>query len=248
MRVRSSRLGALFLVLLLGHSAPALADSYDDTNAPQPDELPASGDTSPPDGQEKPLGTGGLTAPGALPEKGDTRSDTERELEEADRRDAGRGLEFAWLNGEIGFQAVDAFGVGSSGLVYGGGVGLRALYFTLGARFRMGSLADFDLWSVVGEGTMRLPLGHFEPYALIGAGYSQLVGLGRSAGAGATTTNAGGFDLRVAVGADYYLSNTFSVGAQVSGDAMFLSQSTSAWPANSTGLGLSTTALVGLHF
>ncbi|HSC88115.1 MAG TPA: hypothetical protein VLC09_12620 [Polyangiaceae bacterium] len=243
---RSARLVGAWLCAAVGVSSwvgSARADSYDETTPEQePDELPGQ-KTEPGSTQEGPLTSGGLEAPGALPEKGDQRSQTERELEEADREDSKRGLEFAWLNGEIGFQTLNVpTGGVASGLVYGAGLGVRVLYFTLGARFRAASLdGNYDAFSLIGEGTMRLPFGHFEPYALVGLGYSQIRDLPSA------PPNLDSIDLRLGVGADYYLSDTFSVGAQVAGDLLFVSL-----PVGSTGDNLGTgftgTALVGLHF
>lgn len=237
----------------------ARADSYDD----EPDDAPQGPDTPAPEPpKEKPLGAGGLDAPGTMKENKDNRTEVEKELDEADQEDSGRGLEFVWVNGEIGFQAIDltalsgplvAGGVesGSSGLLYGGAIGMRVLYFTLGARFRAGALSSYDLWSLALEGGMRLPLGELEPFVTLGAGIAS------ASNVRAATTNvtldAFGFDLRAALGADYYLSDTFSVGAQTGGDFLFLSRKdTSAAVAAgddaSVGAGFFLSAQVGLHF
>ncbi len=258
------------LLLLVATTSRARADSYDDEVAPvtpdAPDETPTP-PQAPVETGERPLDAGGLEAPGAMPEKGEERSQTERELDTADRDDSGRGLEFVWLTGELGFQAVDLRAAGgefvggpvdsgASGVVYGGAIGLRVLYFTFGARFRNGSLSHFDLWSLAGEGALHLPFGHFEPYATLGVGYTALTGLVVPGGASGMALSASGVDVRAALGADYYLSDTFSVGGQVGGDLLFLSRAAAsggsdpsvAQPGSSVGLGLVASVLVGLHF
>src|SRR5688572_26905980 len=60
----------------------------------------------PPPPQQQP---GGLEAGGLAPPSGEVPppaqpppTSTEQELAEADREDSGRGLEFFWINGEIG--------------------------------------------------------------------------------------------------------------------------------------------------
>lgn len=265
-RKRGSLLCALALSCGLSLQAQAArADAYDDEvepPAPIPIDPESSSSTDP---AERPLSAGGLDAPGTLPEAGEQRTEIERELEEADRRDARRGLDFVWLSGELGFQAVDltaiqgelageSVGTSGSGLVVGGGLGLRVLYFTLGARFRMGLLGEYELWSLLGEAAMRLPLGHWEPYASLGLGYTSTSGFG--AGILGRAQDASGLDLRVGLGTDYYLSDTFSVGAQVAGDMLFLSRGVvegSSDPIlseerSAVGLGVVTSLLIGLHF
>src|SRR5262245_24317593 len=95
------------------------------------------------------LESGGLAPPPAVESDNSERpqTETEQELERADKEDSGRGLEFFWVNAEIGaehlglqtFKAnnlVDAKVVPSkeTGLIYGAGLGVRLLVFTLGAR------------------------------------------------------------------------------------------------------------------
>src|SRR5690606_39721722 len=70
------------------------------------------------------------------------------------RRSSDLGL--ATFSGSSGVASEQATG---SGLVYGGALGMRVLYFTLGARFRMASMGDLSPWSLLGEGALRIPLG-----------------------------------------------------------------------------------------
>src|SRR6478736_4573939 len=108
-------------VTLLGQVAPALAQ-----DAPAGANLQAGG-LKPPDAvQSEPNASATPTA------------QTEAELDRADKEDSGRGLEFAWLNAELGpqyvglqaFKAdnlVDGSVVDSKGLGmgYGAGIGAR---------------------------------------------------------------------------------------------------------------------------
>lgn len=262
-------LGGVFCAVVFTASH-GLADSYDD-DGDKPSRPGGGGWEDEAEPKEKPLSAGGLSAPEALPDTTDGRSATEKELERADREDSGRGLEFVWASGEFGVSALDltalggeiyggALETGGAGWVAGGALGVRVLYFTLGARFRTGPVADFDVWSLVGEAGMRLPIGAFEPFAVLGVGYAATSGLGVSAGADRVKLDVGGFDLRAALGADYYFSDTFSLGAQSGVDFLFLGRDgvTGALPvgvdpsasreASATGFAFFATALVGLHF
>jgi hypothetical protein len=187
------------------------------------------------------LQAGGLKPPEAIQsEPTPTKAtQTEAELDRADKEDSGRGLEFAFLNFELGPQyvglqalkadnLVDGTLVESkgAGMTYGAGLGMRLLAFTLGARFRFGNFADWQLWTLGAEGGMHIPLGRLEPYFTVGAGYASLGGFKPDA-VSAYSPSAHGLDLRGAVGLDFYLSNTFSIGGNLSGDLLFLSRSAS---------------------
>jgi hypothetical protein len=225
------------------------SDAYDDDQDDQRPEDDWDHDEEEEGESTDSLKSGGLVAPGALPESGDDRSEIEKDLDESDEKDAGRGLEFVWLGAEIGFQTMGlaTFGnrglvaegasSGGSGLVYGGAAGLRLLYFTLGARFRRASFHLYSPWSLLGEAGLRIPLGQFEPYGTVSGGYIGISDV-------VSEQPIGGVDLRLGGGFDYYFSDSFSVGSAVGADLLFLS----AGGASSTGGGVTATALVGLHF
>lgn len=236
------------------------------------------------------LSSGGLAPPPAV-ESAPVEaapSATEQELARADREDSGRGLEFVWLNAEAGVehlglqtfhanQLVDADLVESTqtGAVFGAGAGVRLIFLTAGARFRLASFSAWQLWTLNAEFGLRIPLGALEPYFTFGGGYASL-GSFDSGSLGTTLSEAGiaksdlsarGFNLRGGAGFDYYLGHTLSIGANLSGDLLFLSRSkvtTSTTPApgsqaqrlaavyaqdgTSIGGALALTALLGLHF
>ena len=209
---------------LLGVAAPALA-----ADAPAGSNLQAGG-LKPPDAVE--------SDPNAANPSNVTQ--TEVALDRADKEDSGRGLEFAWLNAELGSQyvglqalkadnLVDGTLVDSKGFgaMYGVGLGARLLAFTLGARFRFANFSDWQLWTLGAEAGMHIPLGRFEPYFTFGAGYASLGGF-KEAAVSPLNPSAKGLDLRGGVGLDVYLSNTFSIGGNLSGDLLFLSRSASA--------------------
>jgi hypothetical protein len=211
---------------------PALAFAQDAAVAPA---APAGSD----------LEAGGLKPPAAVPGNPDANatpaSQPEAALDRADKEDSGRGLEFVWLNADVGAeflglqtfksnQLVDSTFVDSkhAGAVYGGGLGVRLLVFTFGARFRFGDFADWQLWTLNAEAGLRIPLGRLEPYFTLGGGYASLgafSGSDLAARLKSADVHAKGFDARAGFGVDVYLTNTFSVGGNLTGDVLFLSRS-----------------------
>jgi hypothetical protein len=217
------------------------------------------------------LSAGGLAPPDAIESEGDRAAreqQTEAELEEAEREDSGRGLEFFWLNGEIGvthmgLQALKGDGLvdpsqvetQQTGLTYGGGLGARLVFITIGGRFRMATFSEWQLWTANLEVGLRIPVGSLEPYFTLGGGYASL---GSFAGSGVSSeASAAGFDIRGGFGVDYYLTPMFSLGGNLTGDLLFLSRSAvSGAPAGDVyaesgsgiGAGGTLTLVVGLHF
>lgn len=228
---------------------------------------------------ESSLSQGGLAPPPAVeaapPPGAATPEATEARLERADREDSGRGLEFVWLNGEVGVTHVglatfhdknllDPADVKpkETGVVAGAGLGVKIIFVTVGARFRYAPLPDYKLWSLGLEGGLHFPLGALEPYGTLEAGY---VSLGSFPGA-SSFAKAHGFDARLGAGVDYYLTNLFSVGVNLSADLLLLQRTTTACPSgatdpgapaglafycgsgSSTGGAVTASAVGGLHF
>jgi hypothetical protein len=226
------------------------------------------------------LDAGGLRPPEAIdseqqPSPNAPEATTEQELARADQEDAGRGLEYVWLNAEIGGEHVglQTFKKGDlvdgtliknaqTGLVYGGGLGLRILNYTAGVRFHMGQFSNWQLWTLDAEGQFRIPMGRLEPYFTLGAGYASVGGFDTDS-AVASEASIHGFNVRLAAGLDYYVSNMFSVGANLSGDMLVLSRSAVRLPVptpepegtafyaedgSGIGLGGTLTLVLGLHF
>jgi hypothetical protein len=235
------------------------------------------------------LSAGGLAPPPAIePAPVETApTATEQELARADREDAGRGLEFVWFNAEAGVQhlglqtfhdgeLVDSEVVNSTqtGPVFGAGAGVRLIFLTAGARFRFASFSAWQLWTLGAEFGFRIPLGSLEPYFTFGGGYASLGSFDSSnanarlaeAGLDAKALSARGFNLRGGAGFDYYFGRTLSVGANLSGDLLFLSRAKAtpttapatgaaaelaafySGDGSSIGGGVALTGLIGLHF
>ena len=222
------------------------------------------------------LQAGGLRPPDAVQSDATTTptAQTEASLDRADKEDSGRGLEFVWLNAEAGpeylgletlrdKQLVDGSSIKSkgAGMAYGAGIGVRLLVFTVGARFRLANFSDYQLWTLNAEAGMHIPLGRLEPYFTLGGGYASL-GDYKGLNGVATPNNAHGFDARAGFGVDYYLTNTFSVGGNLTGDMLFLSRSArpsgpqpilspeDTYEQHGSGIGVGGTlsAVLGLHF
>jgi len=257
----------IFSFVLLASPASA-GDAYDDDQQERVPEDFEQEDSEDPERVGDALNAGGLQAPDSIPEGGDKRSDIEKDLDEAQEKDAGRGLEFVWLNAELGLQVASLTSLKNNsllsdedvktgvGYLVGAGLGVRVLYFTLGGRFRYGGLGAFDILSVSGEAGLRVPLGIFEPYVTLGGGYVGVSGFDLAR----EVPNVGGLDVRLGAGLDLYFSDSFSLGAQVGGNVLFLSRSAEpgacevvadcvyAEKGKALGTALTATFVAGLHF
>jgi|SRR5580704_11567121 hypothetical protein len=151
-----------------------------------------------------------------------------------------RGLEVAWANLEVGGGYVGLpsklgySSTGAGGPAFGLGAGARFITWTLGARARVVPTSSFTLVQAMVEAGYHLPVGAWDPYLNLRGGYvialmKQSLPAGAdvpgvvSAGTAYDVPNPHGFDLGVSTGDDYYLSALFSLGVDVSFDAMFLS-------------------------
>ncbi len=193
-----------------------------------------------PSGGGQGMQAGGLAPPADENEEDQDSAKTEQKLEDADKKDTGRGLEWVYLNGEIGleslglqtFQAshniVDSKVVPTTetGLLYGGGLGVRIVFITLGARFRLGSFSHYDVWTLDGELGLRIPLGSVEPYFVLGGGYATLGSFSTSdlGGVSAKDVSVKGYDIRGGGGIDFYVTPVFSIGANVTGEVLGLTR------------------------
>lgn len=235
--------------------------------APSPYQPPAA----------PPLEAGGLRPPtSAMPPAARAESETVAQLERAEREDAGRGLEFFWVDVEAGYEyaALGAFrsdallGAGiddaSSGLALGVGAGVRVIYLTFGGRARLLRASAWDLWTLGAELGLHLPLGALEPSFTFAVGYAWL---GAPSAEGAPGFDAGlvdvdGVDARLGANLDYYVNPLLSFGVRASVEALALWRSGAAQPASvpaataetyardgeGIGFGVTLGAAAGLHF
>ena len=193
------------------------------------------------------LSAGGLAPPGSGTGTSDgyDPGQTQRaqaSLQQADRKDSGRGLKFIWLNGDVGIQSlslntfhannlVDSHTIATSqtGPVYGAGAGLQLVFLTLGGRFRLGNFSAWQLWTLDAELGLHMPLGKLEPYFSFASGYASM-GSFSGASSAFDYKNSGlgahGWNTRMGIGLDFYPTHFFSIGALLTGDVLYLKRST----------------------
>ena len=278
MRVRSLPICLSAFVLLTGSSAFSQFDG-----APPPAQPPAQ--PAPNDG----FASGGLAPPPPMPgdpnqQQPGTQTETQRKLDESESEDSGRGLEWFYLNVEGGYQYIGLETFKSDGLTYaqtvsstaggpmiGAGAGIRLIFLTFGARARLGMFSQWNVATLDGEVGVHIPLGSVEPYFTFGAGYAFLGAMDSSNWGGDVSIR--GWNARAGFGLDYYVTPVFSIGANLTGDALFLTRpgvtldtatagSTGTDPAqldaasqeaakadgSSVGGSVTTSAVLGLHF
>jgi hypothetical protein len=227
------------------------------------------------------LSAGGLTPPSSQPNDpyANPSTPTEQELERAEREDSGRGLEFFYINAEAGgehlglqtFQSKNLVDAGTvkttqTGAVFGAGLGLRLVFITIGPRFRIGLFDQWQLWTLNGELGLRIPLGNIEPYFTFGGGYASVGAFSSDnvgAGLNSSEVDITGYNIRGGFGLDYYVSNTLSIGANLTGELLVLTRpgvdpskisgsgsaaDVYAADGSSIGSGVTLTGVLGLHF
>jgi hypothetical protein len=232
--------------------------------SPYPGSAPTYAPPAPP-----PLETGGLTPPPTSPRPEGENQTLER-LERAEREDAGRGLEFVWLDVESGYEYIALEGLASNGLVdgrvlddsgsalsLGAAAGVRLIFITLGGRFRLARASDWDLWTLNAEVGLHVPLGAFEPWFTLGAGYASLGSFDTD---GVRPGSVSGFDARLGAGLDWYINPLLSLGAQATFELLSLRRAAAAQPGtgdpaqvyardgDGLGVGVTLSAGLGLHF
>lgn len=237
--MRSAAFGS---VLAIGLSSSAAALGQYGQPAPTQGQYgqpaPAQGQYgSPAPATEPGIEAGGLAPPPSTSPETPAVAQTEEKLDDAEKKDSGRGLEWVYLNAEIGFehlglQTFSANNVVDAGLVdttqtgpvYGAGLGARIVFITIGARFRIATFTNYDLWTLNGEIGLRIPLGKLEPYLTLGGGYASL-GSFTGANLKGGSVTVGGYDIRGGGGLDYYITPVFSVGAALTFEVVGLTSS-----------------------
>lgn len=170
---------------------------------------------------------------------------TEQKLDESKKEDSGRGMEFLYLNGQVGavFDALGTFNnslqiqqTNSGGAMVGAEAGVRFVWLTLGARFRYEMLQPFNIWQLDAVLGFHVPVGHWDPYVSIYGGYSAIGSLdpksfdaSQVAPCSSCTAQdaANGFSTKganvgLAIGADYYLVKFLSIGVEGAFEFLFL--------------------------
>lgn len=217
-------------------TAPAASAEAQQWGAPNP-TAPAASPTAP-----NPYGSmqaGGLAPPPPLPTGAPPGTgQTAEQLDKAKTLDAGRGLEWAWINVEGGFSHVglrtfnprdEGFTAGfvdttATGGQLGAGLGARLLFFTLGARGRIGLYSAYRIFSVGAEAGIHIPLGKLDPHLDLGGGYVTFADITDAHTQADSPLALHGFYVRVSSGLDYYLSSVFSLGLNASFELLGLTR------------------------
>ena len=101
-------------------------------------------------------------------------------------------------------------------------LGLNAGFIALSDSAIERAVGEGQLWSFDFESTFRVPLERFEPYILLGAGYSSFGSLGAAVTGVFDDEGLDGANLRGGLGFDWFVSQLFSIGARGSYEMLFL--------------------------
>lgn len=229
-----------------------------------------------PEAQGEQMQAGGLAPPSGSSTDQES-AQTEQKLDDADKKDSGRGLEWFYLNAEAGFEhlGLQTFKTGllvdpkivsttQTGGLIGAGLGLRLVFITIGPRFRVGLFSDYQVWTLDAEVGLRIPLGNVEPYLNLSGGYASMGAFSAQNIGGPTSGDVSitGYNIRAGGGLDIYVTPVFSIGAGLTGEMLGLTRpgvsvsklgasagsNLYAASGSSVGFGLTGTAVFGLHF
>jgi hypothetical protein len=164
-----------------------------------------------------------LVSHGALADEAPSNGD--------EKKDAGRGHEWAYVDADVGISYVNMASLSSStlqqqnmasaGPSFGVGAGFRLFILSLGARATLNSLSSFNLWQMDAELGFHIPKGHWEPYLGLHGGYC-FVGSLDDGISGSPTDSITGGDAGLQGGVDYYFNHYVSLGLALGGNALFL--------------------------
>jgi hypothetical protein len=83
---------------------------------------------------------------------------------------------------------------------------------------------DLQLYSIDAELGVRIPIVRFEPYLLVGGGYSAFGGLDDAISGVGQGLAVDGANVRAGLGLDFYVIPLLSLGARFTGELLFLSR------------------------
>ena len=169
---------------------------------------------------------------------------------EDEHKDSGLGLEWVYLNADLGYSYVnmESFSASSLGLAktssagpaFGAAAGVRLLFFTLGVRVRDLDLPDLgSLWELSGEAAFHTRIFRVDPYIGVRGGYNFVGTLSSSTASVATgqtpaSASIHGFDVGPMVGLDIYLAKLVSIGVDAEAQFLFLQRPKPQLPGGAT--------------
>ncbi|MGD0678188.1 MAG: hypothetical protein ABSC94_22480 [Polyangiaceae bacterium] len=160
-------------------------------------------------------------------------------------KDSGLGLEWAWIDADIGgsFAGLDSVNQSnlslqntkSGGGAFAFGAGVRLFALTVGVRARDLQLSAFNLWEIGGEAALHARIGHLDPYFGLRGGYAFVGTLSSSALESAEQPSASevkihGFNAGFMAGIDYYFNHFVSLGVDANPEFLFLQRPKVAIP------------------
>ena len=215
--------------------------------------------------------------PLAAPQPNAPRNSTEADLQNSEKEDTGLGLEWVYLNAEVGTSYIDMKSFSESqlaltdtnkvGAMFGVGAGVRLLFLSLGLRAR--EHTAFNLWQINAEVAFHTRVWRIDPYLLFRGGYDTVGNLSQAVdNVQNTSVDVHGWNAGAALGLDFYFTSLLSLGGELSGDVLFLKRAPAAIPAgippaqqaaiqqqplyqnsgSSVGFGGGLSAHLGLHF
>lgn len=176
--------------------------------------------------------------------KKDAPVDAEHPAEETEEKEAAKAV---FVAADIAFARVDLGGIsdntsfdkpGANGLLYGFSAGLRLKDLRIGARWRVHSTTEFDMWSVAGQIGYGLHLRPLSPVftATVGYVWDQKIERGvfnSSLPPGtvlAPDVDVNGLLVGLDVQASYWLASALRIGPFIGTDFMFLSRNQASLP------------------
>jgi hypothetical protein len=161
--------------------------------------------------------------------------------------DSGLGLEWVYLNADLGASYVDMqsfseshFGLVSThaaGPAFGVAAGVRLLFFTLGLRARDLLLTGIgNLWMLNAEAAFHTRIWRIDPYFGVRGGYDFVGSLDSDSvqvatGGSPSDVSVHGWNVGPMVGIDLYLAKWLSVGADADAQFLFLQRPRPPLPA-----------------
>jgi hypothetical protein len=225
--VTSVPLGGLVFIAGAIAGAPAFAQ---EAPSPQVEEVSPAPTTAPPAPELAPPAAG--AAPVVIVEKDQKKNDTTRELE-----DGGLGLEWVYLNADVGSAFTDLVSLKSSnwqlqdnsasGLALGVGAGVRLVFLSAGLRVRDLQLSSFSLWETDLEAALHFRIWRFDLYLGARGGYAftgefSADSLRTSTGSSASNVTVHGWNVGPTFGLDYYITKHVSLGVDANAEVLFL--------------------------
>jgi hypothetical protein len=154
---------------------------------------------------------------------------------------------WVWVNADAGYEMLslrtfradpdkltaDFAPSSGSGAAAGVGLGARIVFFTIGARARVGqfhddapmrTVGDWQLWSLDAEIGFRAPLGRVEPYLTVAGGYAIIGGFDDAVAGVKQGLDVSGAELRGGVGVDIFVHPMISLGVNVTAAGLFLAR------------------------